>query len=117
VINKQFDLRVTVVGRNAFAAEIHSQDSEETAVDWRKGTRPDLVHKEHQPADDVAAKCIEITRSFGLRFSAIDLVLDHEGRYWFLELNPNGQWAWIERRVGLPISSAIAEELIGISKC
>jgi len=54
-------------------------------------------------------------RLLGLRFAAIDLVLDQTGEYWFLEANPNGQWAWIESRTGLPISSAIVDELLAIS--
>jgi hypothetical protein len=55
------------------------------------------------------------TAACNLRFSAIDLVLDPSGDYWFLELNPNGQWAWIEARTGLPISEAITNELVRIS--
>lgn len=116
-IKKRFDIRVTVVGQSVFAAEIHSQSLEETSVDWRMGARVDLVHCRHDLPDEIAKRCVQITRLFGLRFSAIDLVLDRDGRYWFLELNPNGQWAWIEKRVGLPISDAIADELIGITRC
>jgi glutathione synthase/RimK-type ligase-like ATP-grasp enzyme len=113
-IIKQCDLRVTVVGSKIFAAEIHSQDREETIVDWRKGSRPDLPHKKHELPYSIAERCISLTKSFGLRFSAIDLVLDKLGNYWFLEINPNGQWAWIENRLGLPIAEAIADELEGI---
>jgi glutathione synthase/RimK-type ligase-like ATP-grasp enzyme len=113
-IIKQCDLRVTVVGSKVFAAEIHSQDHEETIVDWRKGSRPDLPHKIHGLPTSVAEKCVSLTRQFGLGFSAIDLVLDKLGNYWFLEINPNGQWAWIENRVGLPIAEAIADELESI---
>lgn len=116
-IIKRSDLRVTVVGKNAFTAEIQSQDFEETKVDWRKGTRVDLAHREHILPDMVVEKCVELTRLLGLRFAAIDLVLDNAGEYWFLEANPNGQWAWVETRVGLPISSAIVDELEGLSKC
>jgi glutathione synthase/RimK-type ligase-like ATP-grasp enzyme len=116
-IKKRCDLRVTVVGDKVFAAEIHSQDFRETTVDWRKGTRLDLTHRVHVLPTFIAEKCVAITKSFGLRFSAIDLVLSPDEDYWFLEMNPNGQWAWIECRTGLPISAAIADELEGISGC
>jgi len=46
-----------------------------------------------------------------LRFSAIDLVEATDGDFWFLEANPNGQWAWIEQRTGAPVSAAIATAL------
>lgn len=116
-ITKKCDLRVTVVGDRVFAAEIQSQTSSETEVDWRKGGRIDLVHAEHNLPDSVAEKCLRLTRTLGLNFSAIDLVLSEDSQYWFLEVNPNGQWAWIERRVGLRISEAIVDELVRISRC
>jgi glutathione synthase/RimK-type ligase-like ATP-grasp enzyme len=63
----------------------------------------------------VEEKCILLAARLGLRFAAIDLILDRTGEYWFLEANPNGQWAWIESRTGLAISSAIVDELCVIS--
>jgi glutathione synthase/RimK-type ligase-like ATP-grasp enzyme len=65
--------------------------------------------------ETVVAACIEVTAALGLRFSAIDLIQDRDGAYWFLEANPNGQWAWIENRTGLPIARAIVDELQAIS--
>jgi glutathione synthase/RimK-type ligase-like ATP-grasp enzyme len=60
---------------------------------------------------DVASACISVTRDLGLRFAAIDLIEDPDGRFWFLEANPNGQWAWIEQRTGAPVSAAIVDAL------
>ncbi len=50
--------------------------------------------------------------SLGLRFGALDLLVTEDGRWHFLEVNPNGQWAWIEQVAGLPISATIAEALM-----
>jgi hypothetical protein len=110
-IQKRLDLRVTVVGDKVFAAAIHSQETAETMVDWRKGYNPDLRHEVYQLPDSVARRCIEFVNRQKLRFGAIDLVLDPEGTLWFLECNPNGQWAWIENRTGMPIAAAIVDEL------
>jgi glutathione synthase/RimK-type ligase-like ATP-grasp enzyme len=114
-IVKAYDVRATVVGHRVFAATIDSQIKGETTVDWRRGSHPDLPHARHELPDGVALKCLAVVRLLGLRFAAIDLVLDRTGEYWFLEANPNGQWAWIENRTGLPISSAIVDELLAIS--
>jgi glutathione synthase/RimK-type ligase-like ATP-grasp enzyme len=46
-----------------------------------------------------------------LRFGAIDMIVTPEGRYVFLEINPNGQWRWIEDASGLPISDALCDAL------
>jgi glutathione synthase/RimK-type ligase-like ATP-grasp enzyme len=110
-IVKSVDLRVTVVASAAFSTAIESQSHQETAVDWRKGGHLDLVHRIHHLPPDISQKCVTLTKQFGLRFSAIDLVLDRAGQYWFLEINPNGQWAWIENRTGQPITGAIVDEL------
>lgn len=106
-ITKRTDVRVIVVDDIVFATNIDSQVHEETKTDWRRGVRSDLVHKSVILPGKISDACIAITKSLGLRFSAIDLIEDQDGKYWFLEANPNGQWAWIEQRTGAPISRAI----------
>jgi glutathione synthase/RimK-type ligase-like ATP-grasp enzyme len=46
-------------------------------------------------------------KRLGLCYGAIDMVLTPDGRYVFLEINPNGQYLWIENLTGLHISDAI----------
>ena len=47
----------------------------------------------------------------GLVFGAIDLKLAVNGEPVFLEVNPQGQFLYVEIRTGLPISDALAEYL------
>lgn len=110
-VEKAADIRVTVVGSRTFSTAIHSQVDEEAKVDWRRGSNPGLHHEPIVLPANIEQSCIEMTRKLGLRYSAIDLVLDPNGDHWFLEINPNGQWAWIENRTGHPIASAIVDEL------
>lgn len=112
---KAYDIRATVIGDRVFPVAIHSQDHHETEVDWRSGTRLDLRHEPIELPKAIIEKCLLLTRSLDLRYGAIDLIADKDGRYWFLEINPNGQWAWIERRTGLPLASAIVDELSAIA--
>jgi len=115
-IRKQFDVRVTVVGDQVFAASIDSQSNPETQVDWRRSSKPDLRHLIHELPARLSAQCVQLTKMLGLRFGAIDFVLDPHGEYWFLEINPNGQWGWIESRTDLPIANAIVNELVRIGQ-
>ena len=115
-IPKRYDIRVTVVGTRVFATAIHSQEFVGTAVDWRRGSVPDLVHESIELPSTIADRCVKLVEHLGLRFGAIDLILGTDGRYWFLEINPNGQWAWIENRTGAPIASAIVDELEAIAR-
>lgn len=115
-IRKQFDVRVTVVGEKIFAASIDSQSNPETEVDWRRSSKPDIRHLIHELPAPLSAQCVQLTKLLGLRFGAIDFVLDTHGEYWFLEINPNGQWGWIESRTDLPIANAIVNELVSIGQ-
>lgn len=115
-IEKELDIRVTVVGTKVFSVAIHSQVGDETRIDWRKGSNVALDHTVLTLPPPLEELCIALLKRLGLRFGAIDLVKDVNGQYWFLEINPNGQWAWIENRTGLPIASAIVDELEAITK-
>jgi hypothetical protein len=111
-VHKQLELRVTVVGGRVFAAAILSQDTNRTRYDWRHF---DLYHTGHRPFElpaDLERRCAELVRRLDLTFGAIDLILTPDGRYVFLEINPSGQWMWLEKQAGLPISEAIADLLM-----
>jgi glutathione synthase/RimK-type ligase-like ATP-grasp enzyme len=111
-VAKRLELRVTVVGQRVFAAEIHSQESNHTRYDWRRYDHFTTIHRPHQLPDDLRLRCVRLVEHFGLRYGAIDLILTPDGRYVFLELNPNGQYLWIEDATELPISDAIVDELL-----
>jgi glutathione synthase/RimK-type ligase-like ATP-grasp enzyme len=110
-IDKDVELRVTVVGEQVFAAEIHSQATRQTQRDWRHYDHLNTPLRSHALPESVAAQCREITRRMGVCYGAIDLILTKAGRYVFIENNPNGQYMWIEDETGLPISDAICDLL------
>tara|TARA_R110000787_G_scaffold43856_2_gene107379 strand:- start:1712 stop:2659 length:948 start_codon:yes stop_codon:yes gene_type:complete len=114
-ITKAYDVRVTVVQDNVFAVAIHSQDHQDTELDWRRGSRVDLKHRNITLPDELAQKCCSLAKVLGLNYGAVDLIYDTSGCYWFLEINPNGQWAWIERQTGASLSSAIVDTLMDIA--
>ncbi len=109
-IEKKADLRVTVVGDKLFAVKINSQLHLESRTDWRKGSEY-VVYEEFDLRSEVQRKCLELTKALNLNFGAIDLVIDQKDNYIFLEINPNGQWAWLEEKLSLPISDQIIELL------
>ena len=106
-------MRATFVGRKCFAVAIESQLMEETQVDWRNGEHI-LQHTPIELPKDIENKCILLMERLGLNYGAIDIVLDKQGNYVFLEINPNGQWAWIEHLTGLPISKEIVKYLCSL---
>jgi glutathione synthase/RimK-type ligase-like ATP-grasp enzyme len=112
-IQKDIELRITVVGNAIFAAEIHSQELESTKIDFRHladGSVP--THKVHQMPDEIAAKLMTLMSKLGLVFGCIDMILTPEGEYVFLEVNPSGQWGWIEHFTEMTITEALVDLLI-----
>jgi hypothetical protein len=63
--------------------------------------------------DDLSRRLVDLVASYDLWYAAIDLVRDPDGRIWFLELNPAGQWAWLEQLADAPISTALIRCLRG----
>jgi glutathione synthase/RimK-type ligase-like ATP-grasp enzyme len=111
-VSKQVELRVTVVGSRVFAAEIDSQASRATKHDWRHYDNERATYAPHELPPEMETLCLRLVQALGLCYSAIDLVLTPEGKYVFLEINPNGQWGWIEALTDLPIADAITELLV-----
>jgi glutathione synthase/RimK-type ligase-like ATP-grasp enzyme len=111
-IDHDVDIRVTVVGKKVFAAEIHASDTTDIDPrlrDWRASYMGGSVNAvAYELPKSVEKKCVALMEQFGLLFGAIDLIRDKKGELWFLENNPNGQWAFIELATGQPIGRAIA---------
>ena len=104
-VDKVADLRVLVVGRHTFTVRIESD-----LLDWRKDYNALTYAVDHLP-DRVNAALLVYLERLGLVSGSFDLAVDRTGDHWWLELNPNGQWGWLETETGLPMSSAFAELL------
>jgi glutathione synthase/RimK-type ligase-like ATP-grasp enzyme len=111
LVPKRYDIRVTCVGDELFPAAIHSQDDPASEVDWRRTDDPNLCHSHIDLPENIASKLRLLMRRLNLQFGCIDLVLTPAGEYVFLEINPSGQWLWLDDRLDLGISRSIADWL------
>lgn len=98
LIPKRLELRVTIIGDDMFVCEIHSQEDERTSLDWRHYEAP-IPYKKGTLPPEIAEKCFSLMKSYGLTYSAIDLILTPEGEYVFLENNPAGQCFFIQEHI------------------
>jgi glutathione synthase/RimK-type ligase-like ATP-grasp enzyme len=60
----------------------------------------------------VRGQLFALMDSLGLVYGAIDLRLKPDGTYVFLEVNPAGQFLFIEAVTGQPIARTLAETLV-----
>ncbi len=107
-VDLEFAVRMITVDRHTFTAAI-LPGSEKARIDWRSDYGA-LEYKRVDPPSHVYDGVQSLHAELGLRFSASDFLVDREGAWWFLETNPNGQWAWIECLTD-DISSAIMNAL------
>jgi hypothetical protein len=110
-VDKRVELRITVVGTRAYAVEIHSQQARRTRHDWRRYDVARTPHRLHRLDPGIERRCIALTQRLGLHYGAIDMILTPDGRHVFVEINPNGQFLWLEQLTGAPIGDAIADWL------
>lgn len=108
---KAYELRVTVIRDQVIAVRIDSQNEPATTVDWRQGDFLNLTHTLVELDRACQEKCIQLLRELSLQFGSIDLIRTNEDEYVFLEINANGQWAWLQGLADAPISQSIARAL------
>jgi len=115
LIEPAAELRITVVGSAVFASRAIVEGVKPSAVqDWHVGYAQGSVRFEAYDLPQAVARCCaRLVRNVGLHYGAIDLIVDKQGEYWFIEINPNGQWAFVEDEAGLPIGQAMAALLEG----
>lgn len=94
-IEKAHELRVTVMGEHVVTARLLSQESDETRTDWRAGAGRLQVEASQLPRE-VEESCLRLMRSLGILFGAFDFIVTPEGEHVFLEVNPAGQFLWVE---------------------
>ena len=111
-LEKDVDLRVTVAGDALVAVALHSQEREVSRVDCRRDNMAGMRYALTELPGPLHTKVIDFVRSYGLLYAALDFVVDPAGEVWFLEINPAGQWAWLEQLADAPISEAIIRCLI-----
>lgn len=111
-IPKKIELRAIVVGDRVFAVEIHSQNSDKTKLDWRHYDFDRVAHRSHELPFTVRAQCLALVAALNLHYGAIDMIVTPDGEYVFLEINPTGQYQWLEALTRLPITDSIVDLLI-----
>ena len=116
-IPKQYELRVTVIGERVFAAKLHSQDDERTAIDSRDMSAPIRYEAVTLPAA-LRQRCVDFVRSYDLAYGALDLIVTPDDEVVFLENNPAGQFFYIEQLIPeFKMIDAIADALVEGARC
>lgn len=110
----KIDIRVTIIGDNIYPISI-KHDNKGLDVDWRT-KKDDLQYELIDLPEDIENNCLRLLRKLDLNFGCIDMV-KKDNEYYFIEINPTGEWDWLMYNLKLDVDVKIAEVLLnGISK-
>ncbi|MCK5149514.1 hypothetical protein KAJ87_01145 [Candidatus Pacearchaeota archaeon] len=111
-VDKEFEVRVVATDKNITGIAIDSQNSEISKIDFRRYDFDNVKYEHINLPDNVKGFCSSLLKNYGLHFGALDFIYSKERGYVFLELNPNGQWLWLEETSGYNLTKEVAENLI-----
>ncbi len=110
-ILKKAEYRVTLIGKRHFVCRLDAEhlNDPDVSMDWRV-TEPDKVsHIPDTLPESYIHKLQQMLDIFGLNFGAFDVIRDDDDELYLIELNPNGQWYWIEILTKMPMAQAMVE--------
>lgn len=105
-IEKEFELRLAYVDGKCFSGKINNREN----TDWR--TMQTGNWERYEVPCEISEKIKLMMNKFGLITGAIDIIKGTDGNYWFLEVNPQGEWGMLQKELNFPIAEAIADSLI-----
>jgi glutathione synthase/RimK-type ligase-like ATP-grasp enzyme len=113
LVNGPTDIRATIIGEEIYAAAIRTEQSR-VGLDSRLDL--DVPTTPYEIPRDTALRLRALMVKLNLRFATVDLKLDDSGRLHFLELNPQGQFLYVEILTGQPIAAAMARMLVNANQ-
>jgi hypothetical protein len=119
-LDKQYELRIAVVGDRIIPVRIDSQATMDGRIDWRREMDNSAMYEqlddERDLPRDVRIALCKLHERLGLHWGMVDMVVTPDNRYVFLETNPDGAWLWLEEELGdIGITKCISEALSALA--
>ncbi len=110
-VESDYAVRLTVVGQRFLAVRIDA-GSDRARTDWR-ADYDSLAYQIIDIPSDIKASVTAYMELSGLSYGAFDFLVQSDGSFVTLEINPEGNYSWIEEETTLPISESVADFLAG----
>ena len=96
-IEKIYDIRVNVIDNELVSVAIYASEEDKLqGVDIRRNNMQNVRYEIIALPSNLKNKILAICHSYSLRFASVDMAFTNDLRYVFFEINPNGQWAWLD---------------------
>jgi len=112
-IEKELELRIFYLFGFCYSMAIFSQDEEDSQVDFRKNDHRNTPLKfvPYKLPNDIELKLVKLMHLLHLNTGSIDVVLNKDGKYVFLEVNPCGQYGMTSNPCNYYLDKLIAQLL------
>ena len=109
-INKKYEVRSVFMGKTCISAIITSENNK-IPVDWRVNylSRDGLLIDKIELPSEVKEKCFHLMNQLGIVFGSFDFCVDQNDEYFFLEVNPMGQFLWLDTNSHFPMLSMFCD--------
>ena len=107
-LNPKIDCRITYVNGRFYSVKILKENLG-LYGDWRF-YKEKLEYIPFDLPNNIRKMICELMEKLDLNFGGIDLAIVN-GEYYFIEVNPTGEWGWLELNTGMKISKGIEEAL------
>ncbi|MGL6129155.1 MvdC/MvdD family ATP grasp protein [Chryseobacterium artocarpi] len=106
-IEKEYELRIMYVDGEFFTGKINNSEN----ADWRV-SQDGYFWLAYELPDNIKENLTSMMKEMGLYMGAIDMIKGKNREYYFLEVNPQGEWGMLQKELGFPIAERIADNLI-----
>ncbi len=111
-ISKKADVRITVLDDCIVAVKMIPPVCDcPPSVDIRVNNMQGIAYSPIDIPVCVRRGVTSLMKYYSLRFAAIDMIVDCQDTWFFLEVNPNGQWAWLDQDAGTGIAGFFIDVL------
>ncbi|WP_288243487.1 MvdC/MvdD family ATP grasp protein [uncultured Chryseobacterium sp.] len=106
-IEKEYELRIVYLDGEFFTGKINNSEN----ADWRIA-RGNYFWSEYHLPENIKTSLTAMMKEMGLYMGAIDMIRGKDRKYYFLEVNPQGEWGMLQKDLDFPIAQRIADNLI-----
>ncbi|OJX52165.1 MAG: MvdD family ATP-grasp ribosomal peptide maturase [Flavobacterium sp. 38-13] len=111
-LEKQKELRITIVGDAVFSFAVDSQKLDNAKIDWRREGVELLDQWEpYDLPETIKQKLLKMMDIYQINYGAVDIIVTPENEHYFLEINSAGEFFWLDRLIDGAISDQIAKVL------
>ncbi|GAA0728021.1 hypothetical protein GCM10009430_36740 [Aquimarina litoralis] len=115
-IDKEYEIRTIFLNDSCYSACIFSQLNEQTKIDMRnRDANTPTRYIPYQLPETIETSIKQLMNKLNLSYGAIDIMKSINGYYYFLEINPVGQFGDVSMQCNYYLNKKIAEHLINKS--